>query len=248
MKIMLDPGHGGKDPGAISATGLKEKDVTLKIGLRLRDKLKNNGFTVLMTRETDRALGSTVNQDLIERADIANRNNADCFVSIHNNAHANTNIRGIETFAYSQTSKGNALAKCIQDSLIVDTRLNNRGVKHANFAVIRRTNMAACLTEINFLSNVQDEVLLKDDSFLDRVSGSISKGICEYFGITYKGDESMFKDDKNISEWARPHIKRVVEFGIMNGNAKNEFNPKEPVTREELAVVASNIVRYINGK
>jgi hypothetical protein len=90
--------------------------------------------------------------------------------------------------------------------------------------------------------------LLGDDKFINIIAEAIAKGICDYTGIKYEGDEIMFKDDKNISEWARPHVKRVVEFGIMNVNAEGYFNPKEPVMREELAVVASNIVRYITGK
>lgn len=248
MKIVLDPGHGGKDPGAIGPSGFKEKDVTLKIGLRLRDKLTNNGFTVLMTREKDVALGNTINADLNARSGMANNAKVDYFISIHCNSSANSAAHGIETFCYKFNSVGEKLAQKIQEQLISSTGLSNRGVKEGNFSVLRKTNMPAVLVEAGFISNSNEERLLSDDKFINIIAEAIAKGICDYTGIKYQGDEYMFKDDKNISEWARPHVKRVVEFGIMNVNAEGYFNPKEPVTREELAVVASNIVRYITGK
>jgi N-acetylmuramoyl-L-alanine amidase len=91
-KIVLDPGHGGKDPGAVGPGGLREKDVTLALAKRVKPLLEAQGYTVLMTRETDIFMG------LPERTAIANQNNADLFISIHTNASRSNRVRGIETY------------------------------------------------------------------------------------------------------------------------------------------------------
>ena len=210
-KVCLDAGHGGKDPGAVGQSGLREKDVVLKITKLIEDNLKFNNIEVIMTRTTDIALGSTISQDLSNRAKIANDNKVDIFVSIHNNAATDKKARGIETFSYRENTNGHNLSKIIQDNLIKDTQLVNRGVKTENFAVLRQTNMAASLVEVCFISNNEEEKLLNDNSFIEKSANSISKSICEYFGINYKSNQPTQPTQNN-----NPTIKKRVKAKELN--------------------------------
>lgn len=196
MKICIDPGHGGRDPGAIGSSGLKEKDVTLSIGLKLREKLQLQGIQVVMTRDRDTALGSSINEDLNNRAAVANNAKVDYFVSIHCNA-AGPSAYGTETFAYKPGGQGEQLANEIQNQLIHKIGLRNRGVKFANYAVLRNTNMPAILVETAFISNHAEERLLADDAWRDRFAEAIAVGICNHLGIEYK-KEAIWVDWKTI--------------------------------------------------
>lgn len=207
--IVIDPGHGGKDPGAVGKFS-KEKDINLKVGLKLRDKLKNCGIKILMTRETDILLGDSINQDLDNRVNFANQNKADYFVSIHCNSTADVSAKGIETFAYKSGGDGEKLANIVQNDLINATGLVNRGVKFANFVVLRKTDMPAILVEIGFLSNEAEEKLLNDEAFLETVSNSIAKSICKFVGIEYVTSE----------HWAKKHLDSLVNKGIIDSPEK----------------------------
>src|SRR5271169_2516454 len=110
--IVLDAGHGGPDPGAVGAHGLREKDVVLMVVQEMARTLPTGGHSILLTREDDTFL------TLSARASLANNSNADCFISIHCNAHDNREANGTETFAFSTTSRGAALAHKIQPSLV----------------------------------------------------------------------------------------------------------------------------------
>src|SRR5699024_9385880 len=134
--IVIDPGHGGHDPGA-TANGLKEKDLVLDIAKRLRSKLNGySGVKVIMTRTTDRFL------TLTQRTNIANRNNADLFVSIHVNAGGGV---GFESFIYNGGVSNNTrkLQNDIHNAIMNQVGGRDRGKKRANFAVVRQTKMPA---------------------------------------------------------------------------------------------------------
>lgn len=192
MKICIDAGHGQHDPGAVGASGLKEKDVVLKIALKVGKKLENNGLDVIYTRTNDNP-GFPVNQslNLQKRCDIANKNNADIFISIHCNSAGNTQANGVETFILKKGIDAEKLARNVQNKIVKATGLANRGVKTANFYVLRHTKMPAILVETAFISNTAEERLLRENDFQDRVAAGIVKGICEYIGVDYKGDPSM---------------------------------------------------------
>ena len=121
MKIMLDPGHGGKDPGAVGQNGTRESDVALKIALKLRDKLRHNNIDVLMTRDTDTALGNTINADLDARSAMANSANTDYYISLHCNSANNRSARGIETYAIAPGGQAEKLANAVQRRLVIET-------------------------------------------------------------------------------------------------------------------------------
>ena len=180
--IVIDPGHGGRDPGATSASGLKEKDLAFEMSKKLENQLKDKGYNVLMTRNSDTYI------ELKDRAKIANDVYADIFISIHANAHTNTSINGIETYycprdqGVNKTKDQYPLAKHIQDNMIKETGANDRGVKqNSRFIVIRETNMPAVLLELGFISNQREEANLKNSQYQDKLIRGILTGIDEYF-------------------------------------------------------------------
>lgn len=187
--IVVDPGHGGPDRsrgdyGAVGRLGV-EKENTLAIGLYLRELLEAAGARVVMTRESDvnPSVGTRFENDpngqLKARVDLANRVGADIFVSIHNNANPRTDIRGIETFYYSQ--RGKVLAEAIQSELAQYLGAIDRGTSWASFHVIRETHMPAVLVEIGFISNPTDDYLLTTESYRAGAAHGIYNGIVRYF-------------------------------------------------------------------
>lgn len=216
MKIFLDAGHGGKDPGALG-NGIKEKDINLSVALKVGEILKKHNLEVIYSRTTDVFL------ELSERTAKANKSNADIFVSIHCNAAENVSAKGVETFSYPGSNKGTALAKCIQDSIISSKIYTiDRKIKTANFAVLRQSNMPSALIELAFITNVEDAKILKDKQ--DELAIAIAKGICRYFGVEYREEK---KDAP--SSWAKDDWEWGIRNGITHGN-----NPQGAVTREQV--------------
>ena len=177
-KIVIDPGHGGRDPGATGKTGTREKDVALDTSLYLANILRELGAQVVLTRETD------VYLTLQERVSIASRAGGDIFISVHANAHYNTFASGTETFYYPQNSTSSQsyhLASCVQKELVDLLQLPDKGVKSGNFHVIRETPIPSILVELAFLSNAVDEALLKHEPLLEEATRSMAAGIVRYF-------------------------------------------------------------------
>jgi N-acetylmuramoyl-L-alanine amidase len=179
-KIFIDPGHGGRDPGAV-ANGMQEKELALQIGLRMRDILLNeyDGVQVRMSRDRD------VFVSLEDRARMANNWGADYFVSIHHNAGGGT---GFESFIHtSQASRTVALRNVVHDEIMrMLSGVRDRGKKAANFAVLRLTRMPAVLTENLFVDNANDARLLRDSAFLDRIARGHVNGLAKAFGLKKK--------------------------------------------------------------
>jgi len=173
LLVMLDPGHGGKDPGAIGIGGLKEKDVVLPISDHVRQTLESNGISVKMTRRRDRFVS------LEGRAEMANRADADFFISVHANAISmrRQDVNGTETFYYSS---GRGLAQAIQRSIISKINMNDRGVKKANFYVLRNSAMPAVLVEVGFVTGNKDAPRLASPDFRKRMGDAIADGILQY--------------------------------------------------------------------
>ncbi len=173
--VVIDPGHGGPDSGAIGVNGLRETDVVLDISKIVSKLLKEKGIKVKMTRNNE------IDVDLFPRVALANRTKADIFVSIHANASRGKkrNINGIETFYYSR--KGRLLAEKIQKELLkVSPGSPDRGVRRGRYFVIKRTNMPAVLAEIGFVTGRLDARRLEKKIHRKRVAHAIAKGIIEY--------------------------------------------------------------------
>ena len=176
--IVIDPGHGGFDPGAIGPGGLKEKDVALDISLKLYELLqRNTGAQVYLTRDND------VFVSLAQRVAMARNLDADMFISVHSNADKVGRKRGIETYADFNAPKNTwAFAWYIQENLVNDLRLPDRGLKANSFHVIRETanEMKAILLEIGYISHSEDEKMLADEGFQDRAAQAVYNGIVNY--------------------------------------------------------------------
>ncbi|MGI6263495.1 MAG: N-acetylmuramoyl-L-alanine amidase family protein [Succiniclasticum sp.] len=182
--ITIDPGHGGSDPGAIGLKGNKEKTSTLAISNYLRQYLEERGAKVSMTRTTDVDVYgpyASGHDELQARVDVASRNKADVFVSIHHNANNNRSIGGIGTYYYPKTSYDSRLARLVQAQMMKATQMNNYGTPQANFYVVKRSSMPAVLCEIGFISNQREEKLINTPWFQKTIAKAIAAGIAEYF-------------------------------------------------------------------
>ncbi len=180
MRIVIDPGHGGADSGAVGPGGTKEKDVNLAVA-KLLFKYLDPVADVKLTRSDDRRLGNNENSDLAERVRIAEAWRANYFISLHCNA-ATAGARGVETYAYKPGGEGERLARAIQKELVEATGFLNRGVKFANYYVLRKTSMPAVLIEMGFISNPAEEKLLKDPTWQEKAAKAIATGIANYLG------------------------------------------------------------------
>lgn len=226
--ICIDPGHGGSDPGAIGPSGLYEKDVTLKIAQQVMKLLGNWGAIVLLTRGSDKDVS------LQERADFANRNDADVFVSIHCNAANNPAAHGLEAFYFRGSGAGKRLADIILDKLVLEIGLESRGTKEAGFAVLRHTDMPAVLVECGFLSNPTEEALLEKESFQIKCAQAISDGIVAFLGL--KKPEKPVLD--NILPWAKNVVEKAVFVGLVkNPELLNESEQKVLCWLDRLALL-----------
>lgn len=189
--ILIDPGHGGDDGGAVSSTGTLEKDINLSISLKLRDKLKEYGYIVLMTRETDKNLhgikGSVKKKkfdDLNFRCKMKRESNCDIFLSIHQNFFPQPQYYGAQVW-YSNCEESRLLAGVLQKNLRNDLDNTNRREEKAaknDYKVLRcYYSVPSVLIECGFLSNYREEKELKNGSYQHAVAESIADSINEYF-------------------------------------------------------------------
>lgn len=175
--IAIDAGHGGNDTGAINQTvGINEKAVTLAISQQLQRILESRGHEILMTRRTD------VFVPLSQRAELANTAGTEIFVSIHCNSAENTAATGIESYHHPNSEMGKVLATAVHEALIAAFPTHqDRGVKSANFQVLRETQMPACLIETEFISNRQQAQFLASPANQEKIARAIADGIKAYF-------------------------------------------------------------------
>jgi len=171
--VVLDPGHGGRDPGAVGIGGLDELDIVDPVTDRVAELLEENGVVPLLTRTGNYEL------DLEPRVDFANRVNANLFVSIHANAisMSRPDVNGIETY-YFQT--GDRFAEVVHASLLAATGSGDRGVRTARFYVLRNTAMPAILVEVGFVTGAIDAPRLRDPDHQELLARGIARGILEY--------------------------------------------------------------------
>ncbi len=223
-KVVIDAGHGGKDPGAIGRSGLKEKDITLDVAKRLRDEFEQRGIDTVMTRESNNFVS------LSRRCNIANASGADLFISVHANANRARRIQGFEIYclreasdsainklansgdsehflkdlAFDHSSKNVrpilldmiytenrsealGLARCISASATRELSLKNRGIKGANFFVLKNTYIPAILIEIGYVSNSAEERYLRSSFYRQQLAEAITKGLMNFQNIRRLG-------------------------------------------------------------
>ncbi len=214
-KVVVDPGHGGKDPGAVSPRGVREKDVVLDIALRLRKILEKAGVKVIMTREKDRFLS------LRQRAQIANTSGAQLFLSIHANANRSRYLKGFEVYYYSRYPSGpeakitqilensvesfrddrdlekrGTVKGILWDLVRSENRAESlklaryfcrsiqdlgmirvRGIKSANFYVLRNILIPSLLVEVGYLTNPQEEKFIRSSYFRQHIANALAQAI-----------------------------------------------------------------------
>jgi N-acetylmuramoyl-L-alanine amidase len=207
MRIVLDAGHGGSDPGAMG-NDIKEKDITLQLAEKTKIALMEKYVCdVLMTREKDEFVS------LEERTKFANHHDADFFYSFHANASAFMSASGFESFIYSNVSDSSltfsyqsVIHDIIQKNILIPNNLHNRGKKRANYQVLRATTMPAMLSEYLFISNHKEAGKLKDESFVDKLVDVTAQGIGTALRLKAKTDP------------VRPPIQNVyvVQAGVFN--------------------------------
>ncbi|MFQ3679137.1 MAG: N-acetylmuramoyl-L-alanine amidase, partial [Pseudanabaenaceae cyanobacterium] len=173
--VLIDPGHGGRDPGAV-ANNVREKDVVLSVGLRAGQMLQQMGYTVVYSRTDDREV------ELAPRVQLAEQVRADVFVSVHANAvdPRMSHINGLETFHSPNSAAGRRLAEFIQREALAATGANDRGVKTARFYVVHRTSMPSVLLETGFVTNPQEARNLTNPAYQDRLATAIARGVAGY--------------------------------------------------------------------
>ena len=182
--ITLDPGHGGSDPGAIGASGLKEKQITLEISMRVKELLEKEGAKVYMTRTTDKDVygpNASDRAELQARVNVAEKYNSDLFISLHINSSVNKSVGGFSSYYYPKTDNDLKIAKAIQDKFAKNFGVDNLGVRQANFYVVKRCSMPATLLEMCFISNPKEEKLMKSRWFQKKTARLIVEGVENYF-------------------------------------------------------------------
>lgn len=171
-EVLIDPGHGGDDPGAISG-GYQEKDITLAVSLSLRDKLTALGASVEMTRDVDKTL------TLQERLDASNKSCPDVFVSVHVNAIKNPQMRGLET--YYHDDRDQVLAENALSTLSVELKETPKWSHARNLFVLNGNQVPATLVEIGYLTNPDTRKLLVTKAYQDKVASALTTTLVDYF-------------------------------------------------------------------
>jgi N-acetylmuramoyl-L-alanine amidase len=238
-KVVIDPGHGGPDAGAVGPAGVREKDVTLAVARRTAEYLAGP-VAVRLTREGDVALGADDNSELGNRAKVANDWGADLFVSIHCNSAASPEARGTETYFYPGSEEGKKLAAALQKSLVGALKLADRGTKEANFAVLRLTECPAALVELAFISNPQEEALLADPEFQDRAARALAEGTAAYLGVQLPQPQPP----SGPEDWKQKIIADAKKAGLIT----QDHDPDEPAPKWFVLATELRLLEKVKAK
>jgi N-acetylmuramoyl-L-alanine amidase len=186
--ILIDAGHGGADPGKISAKTL-EKDINLAIAKQLQTYLEQGDATVFMTRIDDSDLAQSKKSDMYSRKLTANTSKADIFISIHQNSFPDGSVQGAQVFYFNRSNNSKRLAECIQAELKSFVNYRNRfdAKENGNYYVLRQTTMPAVIVECGFLTNYNEKTKLLNPDYQDRLAWAIYMGVLDYFHMN-KGD------------------------------------------------------------
>lgn len=254
VKIALDAGHGNETPGKRSPTGEREWSFNNKVVVAAMNKLVE--YENVQILRTDDSSG-LVDAPLAARTNQANNWKADIFVSVHHNALGPNwgDHEGAETFVYvpmSKNPKSKKLAECVHPRIVKAMQTKDRGIKDANYAVLRNSNMPAILTEGGFMDSRNDIQKMRNDKFLKAQGEAIALGIVEYFDLkpkalpkpvvtTPKSEVKgvsiveVYKKDASADRSFVEAQKYVKERGISDGTY-----PHRPVTRQEVWAMIKN--------
>ena len=185
--LVIDAGHGGEDPGKVSGSGTLEKDINLAIALRLERMLQAADVKTVMTRRADEGLDSRKNgskkvEDLKNRCALISKSKPDCVVSVHQNSYQDAAIRGAQTFYYADSAEGKRLAQLIQQQLISHVAPDNHREAKGNksYYLLKKTDAPIVIAECGFLSNPEEEKLLKTAEYQEKTAWAIYMGVMAF--------------------------------------------------------------------
>ncbi|TAH67731.1 MAG: N-acetylmuramoyl-L-alanine amidase [Anaerolineaceae bacterium] len=189
--IVIDPGHGGRDPGKVGVNGVLEKDINLAIALRLRDLLEQNDFHVIMTRTEDEGLYSESDSnkkrtDLNNRIEIINSSDAVFAVSIHQNSFRQENVKGAQVFYHTQSEQGMILATTLQEQLkeTIKDKNHRKAKSNSSYYMLKHTTCPLVIVECGYLSNYSEAELLLDEEYQEKMAWAIHLGIIKHLNKT----------------------------------------------------------------
>ncbi|MBJ6363330.1 N-acetylmuramoyl-L-alanine amidase [Paenibacillus sp. GCM10012307] len=245
MKIAIDAGHGPETAGKRTPDGsLREFQFNRAVAAYVRSGLENyEAVEILFVHAED---GSR-DVPLKERTDRANAWGASAYISIHANANGSdwNQAEGIETFVHTRPSpEALKLAEAVQRQLIRQTARRDRGVKTADFHVLRETKMPSILVECGFMTNREEAELLKSDGYRRQCASAIIAGTVGVYGLKPKpGGGTGVSGFKDVPQdhWAAGAIKKAADTGIIKGISNEEFGLGQPVAREQLAVILDRL-------
>lgn len=192
ITVVIDPGHGGVDPGKIGVNDVLEKDINLEIAQKLKEKLISEGYSTVMTRETDRGLydendSNKKRTDMRRRCELINteaaKNKKTINISIHQNSYTSEDVKGPQVFYYSQSKPGIVLAEIVQDTINAELQIERPREEKANdnYYMLVHTDCPSVIVECGFLSNWEEAQLLRDEQYQKQLVDSIAKGVNEYY-------------------------------------------------------------------
>ncbi len=185
--VVIDPGHGGNDPGKVSGDNILEKDINLQISFRLKHQLEEKGITVIMTREEDVNLataGATnkKSSDMKNRVALVNDNDATCLISIHQNSYTDSSVRGGQTFYYGESEESKQLALEIQGNIKEIDSKNHREAKTGNdYYILNKSICPGVIVECGFLSCPEETVMLVSEEYQEKLAQAITDAICTVY-------------------------------------------------------------------
>lgn len=242
--IVIDPGHGGSDPGATAVKDgqvINEKDLNLNIALKTNELLRKHGFETTLTRTGD------IKVELKDRAALSNRLPTDFFISIHNNSFLSSTARGVEVYYYRSNSEGKKLAELIAAAISEKTGIPNRGAKPTDsIYVIVNTSATALLIECGFMSNPDDLSILTDPEGQQKIAAAISEAIKNYVRekfLTSGACERIFGKDRieTACLLSRRYFSQAEHAVLVNG-----FAPADSLCAAPLAGALSAPVLFVN--
>ncbi|MDD2568730.1 MAG: N-acetylmuramoyl-L-alanine amidase [Clostridia bacterium] len=194
--IVVDAGHGGFDPGAVGSSGILEKDINLAVSIRLADVLRQAGAIVVETRTTDVALGDSKSEDMRNRVQLAKNANSELFITVQANSIPQKQYRGAQIFYAKKSDSAKLLAENIQEELGGLLKNTTRKALPINdIYIVKNLDVPVIVAEIGFLSNMEEEALLKDKAYQNKIAWGIYMGIIEYYS-SIDDEEQKCEDPK----------------------------------------------------
>ena len=206
ITVVIYPGHGGYDPGKVGINGELEKEINLKIALKVKELLTKQGINVVMTRESDMSMDngdenvkSKKASDMARRLKIIEEANPDIMVSIHQNSYSSEKVKGAQVFYYAGSDEGKKLAEKLQDVIKRDVDADNtrKAKDNTSYYMLLRIQCPAVIVECGFLSNWEEATALCDEIYQNKMATAICDGIVEYFSVTE--DNKCEVETENIS-------------------------------------------------